>query len=59
MGKHSRYIGICDNDMQYPQLHKRHSSVDRDIIMQKLPKDRAVKAAWTNAIWKGRKQVIQ
>ena len=27
--------------------------------MQKLPKDRAVKAARTNAILKGRKQVIQ
>ena len=36
-----------------------HSSVDGDIIMQKLPKDRAVKAARTNAILKGRKQVIQ
>ena len=37
-------IGICDNDMQYQELHKKHSIVDRDIIMQKLRKDAAVKA---------------
>ena len=62
MGKHSRcVIGICDNDMtmQYPELHKKHGNVDGDIIMHKLPKDGAVKTAWTNVILKGRKQVIQ
>ena len=49
MGKHSRcVIDICDNDMQYPELHKKHSNVDGDIIMHKLPKDGAVKAAWIN-----------
>ena len=37
-------IGICDNDMQYPELHKKHSNVDGDIIMHKLPKDGAVGA---------------
>ena len=46
MGKHFRcVIDLCDNDMQYPELHKKHSSVDKDIIMHKLPKDGAVKAA--------------
>ena len=33
--------------------------MDGDIIMHKLLKDGAVKAAWTNAILKGRKQFIQ
>ena len=47
MGKHSRCaIDICDNDIQYLELHKKHCNVDRDIIMYKLPKDGAVKAAW-------------
>ena len=33
MGKHSRcVIDICDNDMQYPELHKKHSNVDGDIM---------------------------
>ena len=60
MGKHSRcVIVIGDNDMQYPNLHKKHSNVDRDIIMHKLTKDGAVKAAWINTILKGRKQLIQ
>ena len=57
MGKHSRcVIDICDNDMQYPELHKKHSNVDGDIIMHKLPKDRPVRAVWINAILKDRKQ---
>ena len=60
MARNLRFdIGICDNDMQYQELHKKHSIVDRDIIMQKLRKDAAVKATWTNAILKGRKQIIQ
>ena len=33
-------------------------NVDRDIIMHKLPKDRAVKAVSINIILKGRKQLI-
>ena len=46
MGKHSRcVIDICDNGMQYPGLHKKRSNVNGDIIMHKLPKDGAVKAA--------------
>ena len=46
MGKHSRCVtGICDNDMQYPEIHKKHSNLDGDIIMHKLPEDGAVKAA--------------
>ena len=46
MEKHSRcVIDKCDNDMQYPELQKKHSNVDGDIIMHKLPKDGAVKAA--------------
>ena len=60
MGKHSRcVIDICDNDMQYPELHKKHSNVDGDIIMHKLPKDGAVKATWINTTLKGRKKLIQ
>ena len=60
MGKHSRcVIDICDNDMQYPELHKKCSNVDGDIVMHNLPKDEAVKAAWINTILKGRKQLIQ
>ena len=46
MGKHSRcVIDIYDNDIQYSELHKKHSNVDGDIIIHKLPKDGAVKAA--------------
>ena len=60
MGKLSRYvIGVFDKDMQYPELPKKHSNVDGDIIMQKLPKYGAVKAVWTNTLLKGRKQIIQ
>ena len=45
MGKYSRYvIDIFDNDMQYPELHKKRTNVDGDIVMYKLPKDGAVKA---------------
>ena len=56
MGKHSRCVtDICDNNMQYPELHKKHSNVDGDIIMHKLPKDGAVKAAWINTKLKDRK----
>ena len=45
MEKHSRcVIGICDNDMRYPGLHKKHNNVDGDIAMRKLPKDRAARA---------------
>ena len=41
MGKYSRcVISICDNE-----LHKKHSNVDGEIIMHKLPKDGAVRAA--------------
>ena len=59
MGKHFRcVIDICDNDMHYPQLHKKHSNVNGGIIMHKLPKDGAIKAAWINTI-KGKKQSIQ
>ena len=60
MGKHSRCaIDIYENDIQYPELQNKHSNVDGDIIMHKLPKDGAVKAAWINAILKDRKQLIQ
>ena len=46
MGKYSRCVtGICDNDMRHLELHKKHSNVDGDIIMHKLPKDGAVRAA--------------
>ena len=48
MGKLSRCVtDICDNDSQYPELHKKRNNVDGDIIMYKLPKDGAVKAALT------------
>ena len=59
-GRYSRcVIDICANDMQYPELHKKRSNVDRDIVMYKLPKDGAVKAAWISTMLKGRKQLIQ
>ena len=38
--------------MRYPELHKTQSNVDGDIIMHKLPKDGAARAAWINAILK-------
>ena len=58
MGKHSRYvIDICNNDMQYPELHKKHSNVDGDISIYKLPKDGAAKAAWINTTLKRWKKV--
>ena len=57
MRKHSRCVnGISDNDMRYPELHKKHSNVDWDIIMHKLPKDGAERAAWINGILKDGKQ---
>ena len=60
MGKRCRcVIDMCDNDMQYADLHKKYSNVDGDIIMHKLPKDEAVKAAWINTRLKGRKQSVQ
>ena len=60
MGKLSRYvIGVFDKYMQYPELPKKHSNMDGNVIMQKLPKYGAVKAAWTNVLLKGRKQIIQ
>ena len=34
-----------DNDMQYSKLYKKHSNEDGNIIMHKLSKDEAVKAA--------------
>ena len=56
-GKHSRcVIGICDNENQYPELHKKYSNVDVDTIMNKLTKYGAVRAAWINAILKDLKQ---
>ena len=41
MGKHSRcVIGVCCNDMQYPELHKKHSNVDEQksnpLIVQQI-----------------------
>ena len=45
--------------MQYSELHKKHSNVAGDIIMHKLPKDGALKAACINTKLKGRKQLIQ
>ena len=60
MGKYSRHvIDIFDNDMQYPELHKKHTNVNGDIVMYKLPKDGAVKAVWINSVSEGRKQWIQ
>ena len=53
MGKYSRcIIDIRGNDMQYPELHKKHSNMDGD-IMHKLLKDGVVKAAYINTILKG------
>ena len=47
MGKHSTcVIGLWDDDMQCSELPKKHSNVDSEIIMQKLPEDGAVRAPW-------------
>ena len=55
MRKYSRCVtGICDNDMKYPETHKKHSNEDED--MHKIPKDGVVRV---NTILKSRKQVIQ
>ena len=60
MGKLSRCVtDICENDTQYPELHKKRNNVDGDIIMHKLPKDGAVKAALINTILQSTKQLIQ
>ena len=60
MGKHSKcVIDICGNDMQYSELYKKHSNVDGDIMIHKLPKDEAVKFSWINTRLKCRKQQIQ
>ena len=60
MEKHSRcVIDICDNGMQYPGLHEKHSNVDGYTIMHKVQKDGAVKAEWINTKLKERKQLIQ
>ena len=40
----------------YPELDEEHSNMDGDIIMHKLPKDGAVRAGWSNAKLKHRKQ---
>ena len=59
MGKHSRcVVGICENDMRYPGMHKKQSNVHGYIIMHKLPKDRAARVAWISAMLKGKKQVL-
>ena len=60
MGEHSScVIDICHKNMQYPELYKKHSNVDGDIILQKLSKDRAVKTAWVNTRFKRRKNLSQ
>ena len=60
MAKHSTCTtGICENDMRYPGMQKKHNRVDGYIIIHKLPKDRAVRVAWINTILKCRKQTIQ
>ena len=60
MGKYFRcVIGMCNNDMQCPELHKKHSNADGDIIIHILPKDGAVKAAWISAVFQCCKTVIQ
>ena len=46
MGKHSRCVtDISDNDMQHPEWCKKRSNTDGNLMMHKLPKDRAVKSA--------------
>ena len=53
MGKHSRCVtGVCET-------RKKHSNMDGYIIMLKLPKDGAVRAAWMNTILKDRNQWLK
>ena len=49
---------FIDNDMRYPELHKKHIDADGNIVWHKLPKDGVIRAAWINVILKGRTQVI-
>ena len=42
-----------------PPPESTSGNEDGDIIMHKIPKDGAVKAAWINTILKGRKQLLQ
>ena len=45
MGSNSRcVIGICDNGMRWPELHKNHGNVRGDMIMHKFKIDGSVKA---------------
>ena len=43
--------------MQYPELHKRQSNVDGDIVMHKLPNDGVVRSAWIHVTVKSRKDL--
>ena len=52
-------MGKILDEKQYSELHKKHSNVDADTIMQKLSKDRVVKIAWIKTRFKCRKQLIQ
>ena len=45
--------------MQYPELHKKYSNVDGDVIMHKLPKDGAVKVACIKTKLEGRKSQVR
>ena len=55
MGKHSRCVtDICDNDMQYPELHKK-----RRYHQAQITQRWSCKSARINTILEGRKQSIQ
>ena len=46
MGKYSGCVnGISDSGMRYPELHKQYRNLDGGIIMHKLSKDGAIRAA--------------
>ena len=36
MGKHYRCVNDTADDMQYPELHKRHSNLDEDMFKKRF-----------------------
>ena len=56
MPLHSRCIvGVCDNDKQFSDKKIKHSNVQGDITMHKLPVNNERKRAWIAQVSKGRK----
>ena len=56
MPLHSRcVVGICDNDKRFPNKMVKHSYVQGDIKIHKLPVNNQIKRAWIAQVSKERK----